>query len=95
MSKLPGLAYSMALHFARFKAERETVARSAASYAQDGVDVKLTKLDPNAFILARKWSGYVTVLHRDHGVRVILGETTARVGEAIEVTVTDAGYALS
>jgi tetratricopeptide (TPR) repeat protein len=93
--EVAGLSYSMALDFARTKAERDVVARSAASYAQDGIDVRLTKLDPEAFILARTWSGYVTVLHRDHGVRVIVGETTARVGEAIEVTVTDAGYALS
>ena len=90
-----GLAYSMALHFARSKAERDVVARSAASYAPDGIDVKLTPLEPGAFILARKWSRYVTVLHRDHGVRVFVGETAASVGEAVEVVVSDGRYSLS
>jgi tetratricopeptide (TPR) repeat protein len=90
-----GLAYSMALHFARSKTERAAVARSAGSYALDGMDVRLTELDPSAFVLARKWARYVTVLHRDHGVRVIVGETTASIGEAVEVIVTEGRYALS
>lgn len=89
-----GLAYSMALHFARHQTERETIRRDAASWAQDGMQVKLTKLEPGTFVVARKWSRYVSVLHPEHGVRVLVGETSTGCGEPVEVVVTPSGYAL-
>lgn len=94
-AEVAGLAYSMATHFARLKAERDAIEARAASFASDGLEVRVTRLDPDAFILAKKAPGGITVLHRAHGVRVVAGETSAKVGEAVAVVSRDGRYALA
>lgn len=90
-----GLAYSMALLFCRNAQEREWIAQRAASFAEYGENVVLTTLDPEAFVLAKKVGRGLTVLHRDHGQRFLEGETTAEVGEPIDVVVRGGVYQLA
>ena len=90
-----GLAYSMAMQFARNQSERDWIAARAASFAAEGMDVVLTTIDPGAFVLAKKGKRYLTVLHRDHGVRVVLGETSVPVGASIDLVLRDGAYTLA
>lgn len=89
-----GLAYAMAMHFAKNQSEREWISQRAASFAADGMHVVLRELDPEVFTLAKKTGRYVTVFHRAHGARMLLGETSVNIGEPIAVTCEDGRYTL-
>lgn len=88
------LGYSMAMHFARNQSERDWITQRAASFASDGMQVVLKELDPERFILAKKSKRYVTVLHRDHGARMVLGETEVSIGEPVQITRDEGRYTL-
>lgn len=89
-----GLGYSMAMLFAKNQSERDWITERAASFASDGMHVVLRELDPEAFVLAKKTARYLTVLHRDHGARMLPGETSLSVGEPIAITFEVGRYTL-